>query len=181
MKSADGDDLWGYATTLYARPGVAASCLVLQDEHQLDVNVLLYCFWLAGGESNAAAVDWPSLVAETSRWQACVVSPLRSLRRRLKVQATLGERASFLRDRLMDCELRAEAVEQAALPGWSGSPPVPPPALIPSQAAAQHLSAYCRTLNLPLADALIEALARLLAQVYDLSPANARALLAAAT
>ena len=38
---------WEYSVQQYARPGVADTCLVLQDEHTLDVNMLLYAAWLS--------------------------------------------------------------------------------------------------------------------------------------
>ena len=37
--------LWAFSLRHYARPGVKASCLALQDAHGLDVNVALACLW----------------------------------------------------------------------------------------------------------------------------------------
>ncbi len=180
MSSAASDELWDYATATYALPGVAACCLELQDKYHLDVNVLLYCLWLARREAKAVVIDWSGLLAQTSRWQTGVVSRLRALRRRLKALAVSSERALHLRDRLLNCELRAEAVEQAALPAWVGSPVISSSAAPSSRTAAEYLRAYCDALNVPLDAALTEALARLLARVEDVGLARARMLLVAA-
>ena len=54
MTSKDAaDEFWQFSLEVYARPQVADLCLVLQDEHGFDVNILLLCLWLAQGEGRA--------------------------------------------------------------------------------------------------------------------------------
>ncbi|MGI9492931.1 MAG: TIGR02444 family protein, partial [Geminicoccaceae bacterium] len=38
---------WDYSLSLYGRPGVEQACLELQRRHGLNVNLLLFAFWLA--------------------------------------------------------------------------------------------------------------------------------------
>jgi len=169
-------DLWSFAVKVYGQPGVGERCLALQDHHQLDANVLLFCCWLGRDGHVAAAVDWPSVVVETSRWQTLVVARLRRLRQRLKAASACSEPALRLRSELLDCELRAETVELAALPAWVASPAGAGPELDAAHAAAHYLSAYCRALDLIIEGDLEQALAQLLARIYALSPAQACAL-----
>ena len=44
MGTANGD-LWEFSLKLYSEPGVAASCLSLQNQHGFDVNLVLFCIW----------------------------------------------------------------------------------------------------------------------------------------
>lgn len=78
------DELWRYAEITYARPGVSAACLRLQDECGADVNLLLAAAWLAsrGLIWDAATVD--ALIAGCAAWRREVIAPLRSARRRFK-------------------------------------------------------------------------------------------------
>src|SRR5437870_3409733 len=41
-----GEALWRFSVALYARPGVAAALLALQDRAGHDVNLMLYALWL---------------------------------------------------------------------------------------------------------------------------------------
>ncbi len=76
--------LWDFATERYALPGVAERCLRLQDEHDFDVNLLLFCCWYGTyyGEIDNSALK---RLSEYSRqWQALAVQPIRQTRRWLK-------------------------------------------------------------------------------------------------
>jgi len=112
---------------LYAKPGVAAACLRLQDGAGLDVNLLLYACWTAAkGGGRPSPDDWRRLVGETAAWRSQVVEPLRGVRRFLKdVEATPW--SAGLRERVKALELEAEhagQLEIAALagPGCAATP-----------------------------------------------------------
>jgi uncharacterized protein (TIGR02444 family) len=110
---------WGFATTFYARPGVAFWCLALQDEAGRDVNLMLLCLW-AGEALGLALDDWDlrDLAAAVAPWNARAVHPLRALRR-----SFIEETA--LRAKIGAAELEAERLAQrhllAALPQRTGN------------------------------------------------------------
>ncbi|QTF92644.1 TIGR02444 family protein [Halomonas sp. BM-2019] len=101
------DPLWDFALALYARPGVEAACLALQDEAGVDVCELLWRCWLL----HHGARPGPSAeagLAAVRCWQAEVTVPLRALRRRLKPEAATHSGIASLREALKHAELEAE-------------------------------------------------------------------------
>ena len=44
---------WDFSLSVYSTEGVPAACLVLQDHHQVDVNVILFCCWLGASGRGA--------------------------------------------------------------------------------------------------------------------------------
>ena len=113
-----------FAEALYARPGVAAACLDLQDRRGCDVNILLFCCWLAAsGRPTLTAERLRAILKVSDAWQNEIVRPLRTVRRLLKdkpwdaalpetVEAATGE---AVRRRVADAELAAEHAEQLKL------------------------------------------------------------------
>lgn len=116
---AADNPLWTYSAEVYAKPGVEAACLRLQDRFGVDVNVLFYCCLAAhryGVALNGAAIK--DVLRCVDRWNADVVRPLRALRRTLKGATFEGidpdEKERF-RDEIKRVELLAEKQQQAAL------------------------------------------------------------------
>ncbi|MBQ85432.1 MAG: TIGR02444 family protein [Gammaproteobacteria bacterium] len=113
-------DLWEFSLKLYAEPGVAASCLSLQNRHGFDVNLVLFCIW-SGFRHGELTDDLLKTALETSdRWRETVVQPLRSLRTRLKRDLTesaysSSSEISALRERIETAELDAERIQQQEL------------------------------------------------------------------
>jgi hypothetical protein len=59
---AAGDGgLWPFALGFYARPGVAAALIALQDNAGVDVDLVLFAMWL--GLSGGGRLDAPGLAA----------------------------------------------------------------------------------------------------------------------
>jgi uncharacterized protein (TIGR02444 family) len=132
---------WDYSVALYGRPGVEAACIELQSRHRIDVNLVLLCLWLA---ERGTALDGEALARlchAADRWQAEVVRPLRTLRRRLKarladaepnsIAGDWPELAGSVRERTIALEIDAEHLEQlhlgrvaAALPADAAAGPV---------------------------------------------------------
>jgi uncharacterized protein (TIGR02444 family) len=108
------DEFWASSLALYARPGVAAACLRLQDERGLDVNLLLLCCWFArSGRGRLSEDDLAAAEARAANWRRDVIEPLRAMRRELK---GLPDGASSpLYAELKQLELRAEREEQRLL------------------------------------------------------------------
>ncbi|MGH7031333.1 MAG: TIGR02444 family protein [Stellaceae bacterium] len=79
------EDLWRFSLTYYARPGVAAALVALQDRERLDVSLILFALWL--GTSGRGRLDRQGLTAADRAVRAIrrdIVEPLRALRRRLR-------------------------------------------------------------------------------------------------
>lgn len=104
---------WDFSIDFYARDGVAAACLELQDEAGADVNVVLYLFFLATCARQLDGADVARLDAAVAAWRDEVVRPLRAVRRHLKSAAPPFDRAAApLREEIKRSELAAERIEQ---------------------------------------------------------------------
>lgn len=108
---------WAFSLAVYARPGVEAACLALQERHGLDVNLLLFCCWAAARGRQLDAATLAAAEAAVAGWRNQVVRPMRALRRRLKreIAGFPAEPVDALRRRLLDLELEAERLEQQRL------------------------------------------------------------------
>jgi uncharacterized protein (TIGR02444 family) len=102
-----GEAFWRFSLALYARPGVAAALIALQDRAARDVNLILFCLWagaVCGARLDAAALAAAEAAIADLRSEA--VEPLRALRRRLK--ADPAEDVQALRRKVLGLELAAE-------------------------------------------------------------------------
>ena len=101
-----GDNpFWQFSVRIYGRPGLASACLALQEEHHVDVNLLLYACWRGRDLKPEELARVDRLIAD---WRETVVLPIRALRRNLKGIA--GVESS--RDLLKQAELQAESTQQ---------------------------------------------------------------------
>ena len=135
-----GGELWDWALSAYAKPGVEATCLALQDEHGLDVDVILWLAWRAS-RGEAPTVDGLAEARALSEaFQVCVVAPLRSARRALRPPpaGVVAPRAAALRDAVLSVELAAEQVEMEGLEAL----PADPANGAPTEIAKAQFSAY---------------------------------------
>ena len=113
------DEFWRFALALYAKPGVAPACLVLQDGHGKDVLIALYGCWL--GVSGRGQMDAASLARaeEAARpWRQQVIEPLRRTRHALKGI----EGADEFYSRMKTIELEAERVAMRRLAPLAPTP-----------------------------------------------------------
>lgn len=135
--------LWDYACALYARPGVQAACLDMQDRLGLDVTLLLACCWAAErGAAPLAPALLRELVACTRPWAAEVTAPLRALRRGLAAGPAEMPLASrqHLRGQVQAVELEAERIALDLIaPMLEGLAPAGAPS---SAVARANLAAY---------------------------------------
>ncbi|WP_192035833.1 TIGR02444 family protein [Halomonas sp. YLGW01] len=110
--------LWDFALAFYARPGIEAACLTLQDGAGLDVNALLWACWLDAHdltpEAELANDDHP-LWTELRAWQREITLPLRRQRRALKKQALANPAIAELRETIKHAELLSEREALARL------------------------------------------------------------------
>jgi uncharacterized protein (TIGR02444 family) len=117
---------WNFSLELYAGEGVAEACLDLQERRGCDVNVLLFCCWLAAsGRPTLTAERLRAILEVTDVWQAEIVRPLRQVRRLLKDKPwteALPETVDAARRRVADAELAAEHAEQLKLASLHAPP-----------------------------------------------------------
>ncbi len=100
-------DLWSFALSTYARPGVEAACLRLQ-EQGADVCLLLCGAWL---EQRGVARLPERVVAlqQLARpWRMHVVEPLRAVRVQWRAMAQQDAQLAELREQVKALELEAE-------------------------------------------------------------------------
>ena len=144
MSLAASQPLWDFAVEVYARPGVRELCLRLQDEHGLDVDVLLAAAWAAhqGLRLDAAAARALDEAARPVREHFTL--PIRELRR-------AAAHDPELKQLLLSAELRAERLALHALHAAL------PRASAPGAGVAENLAA-CAPGN-PLASGLANLLA----------------------
>lgn len=139
--------LWPFSLEVYARDGVEAALLELQDAHGQCAPYLLWALWLGASGRPADPQTLLAGAALARSWQEVAVAPLRDIRRGLKrrlrpVRAPARRR---LRERVASLELEAERMllrmlEDASPPSgasvadariclheaiiaWGGSPP----------------------------------------------------------
>ena len=100
-------DLWSFALSTYARPGVESACLRLQ-EQGADVCLLLCGAWL----EQRGVARLPERVAALQQlarpWRARVVEPLREVRVQWRAMAEQDTHLAELRERVKALELEAE-------------------------------------------------------------------------
>jgi uncharacterized protein (TIGR02444 family) len=108
---------WTFSLEVYAAPGVAAECLALQQELDVDVNMLLFCVWLGAGRNIALSAERIGFFENLVRpWHEEVVKPLRRVRDTIKSRADFAEDdIGALRGQVLSVELGAERIEQALL------------------------------------------------------------------
>lgn len=119
-----GMSLWDFALSVYGQEGVEEACLALQNRLGADINMMMFCIWLAAcGQGSANLARCLGSALKLSRdWQRALVEPLRSCRQNLKEFAGSGYEASLdrtallnLRDHVKKCELEAERLQILAL------------------------------------------------------------------
>ena len=108
---------WKFSLGVYAAPGVAAECLALQRELDVDVNMLLFCAWLGACRMATLSAEQLEMFEDIVRpWHEDVVKPLRRARDAIKGSAeSVEEGVAALRGRVLSVELDAERIEQALL------------------------------------------------------------------
>lgn len=108
-------NFWKFSLELYDREGVAAACLALQAEYQLDVNLLLFCYWQG---TNFGVVETELLrqvIDFSAEWRRHVVQPLRDARNWMKLNADNNEQFQLVRAGIKTEELAAEKYQQERL------------------------------------------------------------------
>jgi uncharacterized protein (TIGR02444 family) len=136
---------WRFSLHFYRQAGVSDACIALQDDCGVDVNLLLFLFWLASDGRLLTADEVKKLDDKVRTWRELTIIPIRDTRRKLKGAATLvepGKQEAF-RNKVKAIELDAERLQQEALYEFTQSGPLGTQAL-PQDAARSNVGAYER-------------------------------------
>jgi len=109
---------WDFSLDVYMSDGVGAACLELQDAHELDVNVLLFCLWCGASGRGALTADEMKTVTDTVHaWHHDIVRALRAVRTLMKggMAPAPADLAESLRQRIQKTEIDCEHTEQLML------------------------------------------------------------------
>jgi len=112
--------LWDWTLEAYARQGVPQACLSLQDDHGQNTPFLLWAVW-----AETADLDLLARGAEVARrWDGLAVTPIRAVRRALKlpVEGVADRERKGLREDVKALELHAERVLLGALEALGRGP-----------------------------------------------------------
>lgn len=116
------ESFWEFSLRVYRLPQVSDACLLLQNAHGFDVNLLLFACWY--GRTHGTMP--PSLLADvqlfSTQWATEVVRPLRRARTWMKGALADSNHplagqsdATQLREKIKAVELRSEQLQQHAL------------------------------------------------------------------
>src|ERR1700735_1258233 len=127
---------WRYSLKFYGQSGVSDAC-------GIDVNLLLYLFWLASEGRQVTADDVKMLDDKVRSWRELTIIPIRDVRRKLKGAVTFIDPAKqeALRDKVKVAELEAERLQQEGLYAVTQSGPLGK-AAEPAAAARGNVAAY---------------------------------------
>lgn len=108
---------WRFSLRVYGQPGVPEACILLQDRHGIDVNVLLVALIHAAMAGPPSVLTVAAMDRTANEWRKSVILPLRSVRRSMRAKKNLiGHPAQeAVRKQVAAAELAAEQVEQAML------------------------------------------------------------------
>jgi uncharacterized protein (TIGR02444 family) len=120
-QTSAGEALWRFSLAFYARPGIAAALLALQERAAGNVNLVLFAMWL--GATRVCPLDAGMLSAAEAaiaEIDTAVVLPLRRLRRELKMAGDPAIRG--LRQKILALEITAERQVQHRLAATAATP-----------------------------------------------------------
>ncbi len=99
-----------FSAQMFRKPGIADACLFVQERYGLNVNLVLFCVWVADcGGGSLTAEHLQEAWRRLADWHKQVIKPLRDIRRVSRNEA-LGI-PEFLRDGFVP---QVEAAEQEA-------------------------------------------------------------------
>jgi len=118
--SRSSQNFWNFSVALYAREGVADSCLDLQNTYGIDINLLLFCCWYGRFHGELPDATLQRAIELSLVWKSKIVQPLRNVRQWMKNHADEFSRVdhsqfSTLRERIKFDELAAERYQQEML------------------------------------------------------------------
>lgn len=116
------NELWHFSLAIYAQPGVEPLCLKLQDQHGVNINIVLSNAWLFSQQRRLSTSQWQVLETTIAPFTQ-TINGIRKYRRQLKYNPHQNRRQAQLRDQVKKLELLAEQYQQAAIVGWLNAHP----------------------------------------------------------
>lgn len=165
--SAQGSPFWRFSLHFYRQPKVADTCIALQEEAGVDVNLLLFLLWQATRMRALTTAEVAEIERRVGAWRDMTVIPLRTLRRALKSPPPLiaGATAELFRTKVKAVELEAERLQQEAMYQLADESPPGREVSSLEEAARANVAAYeaiCSgTFPKPAIETLLAALAAL--------------------
>lgn len=164
--------LWDWSVAAYAAEGVGQACLDLQDHHEQNTCLLLWAGWNAatGRRPDEDTIEAACDVARA--WDSTTITPLRAIRRTLKLPVPDIEDATreAVRSRIKAVELEAERHLLLALDAVSPAPSGPPRPAI--EALVETARVWTRIIPRPALIRLSERLPTLPALGYEYGGAD---------
>jgi uncharacterized protein (TIGR02444 family) len=150
---------WRFSLKYYGQSGVSDACIALQDGCGVDVNLLLFLFWLASERQMLSADEVKKLDATIKSWRELTIIPIRDTRRKLKGAKTFVDPAKqeALRDKVKAVELEAEKLQQEALYAFTQTGPLGKPSEPPA-AARGNVAAFERAMGASFPKASVDVL-----------------------
>jgi uncharacterized protein (TIGR02444 family) len=117
--SNSSQNFWEFSVQLYSSPEVSAACLDLQNQHGIDVNLLLLCCWCGARGAELSETSLSQSIAYSRKWAEQVIKPLRQTRVWMKsnIPSDQHQKLGFLevRKEIKTVELSAEKHQQSVL------------------------------------------------------------------
>lgn len=120
MSIIAAERFWDFSVRTYRTSGVPNVCLSLQDEYGIDVNMLLYCCWLAVRRGEFDSEQWEKTIEYSTAWADKLVKPLRVARTWMKHEGCMigivpSDACMELREKVKSVEFDAEKMQQEVL------------------------------------------------------------------
>jgi uncharacterized protein (TIGR02444 family) len=117
--SNSSQNFWEFSLDLYNCAEVSAACLDLQNQHGIDVNLLLLCCWYGAQVGELSETSLNQALAYSNQWAENVVKPLRQTRVWMKSNMPNDQNQQMdfqeVRNEIKAVELRAEKHQQVML------------------------------------------------------------------
>ena len=157
--SVQPSPFWTFSLSYYRMAAVQEACLALQDGCGVDVNVILFLLWSASQGRRLPHDQVAALTDKVRVWQADVVAPIRSLRRRLKSDPPLLDKGSaeLFRTKIKAIELESERLQQEAMFALAETLRAEPASSV-EEAARANIAAYQAVIGRPLDTAAVDTL-----------------------
>jgi uncharacterized protein (TIGR02444 family) len=166
-ETAVSTPIWDFVLNYYGRKGVSDALIGLQDNHGIDVNMLLFLMWMAAQSKSVAADDVKFVSTTSQAWQRAVVVPIRGVRRLLKENAPLvpAEAAAAFRKKVQAIELEGEQLQLNAMAALVGR--LKPAQASPEEAARRNVKTLEAVAGKTFPPAAVDGLVRALVEVTD--------------
>ena len=112
MNTKEAEQFWNYSKKIYEP--LRATFLFLQDRFELDVNLLLLCFWLGKYRWVLTDKEFLVLIENVMPCRDHLIGPLRQARRFAKENDDITD-SENLTTKILLIELEAERLEQVTL------------------------------------------------------------------